>query len=201
MWRLSLRELLVLVALVALAIVSLKYASESWVAIVAAVTMLAFFVATIVAAVDRGPRQAFAIGFALTMAGYAMIVMNSTINMHNGGTKKIEFDQWEGRLPTTRLLRYLHMAVEDNKWIDFQTGKEIPDYDPNNPPASVTATPVKGAGARGLMLGARVSFVESPPSEVFMPIGHCWWGLLLGYLGGLLAAFVYHRRMRDQTPS
>jgi hypothetical protein len=106
-FRLSLREVFVLVALVALAIPSLKYASELWLALVAAVSIISLFVALIVAVVDRGLRQAFAIGFALIMAGYGLIVISSPTR---------EFDQWEGRLPTTQLLRYTYSAVDRSEW-------------------------------------------------------------------------------------
>ncbi len=188
MLRLSLRELLVLVAFVALAIVSLKYASDVWLAIVLAVTMLAFFVALIVAAVDRGPRQAFAIGFALTMAGYWLIVMTGTKTVANVGSMNIEFDHMQGRLPTTRLLRYMHAAVEHGGYYDYSTGKEVPNYDP-----------AERANTGGGFGGATsIGYREVPGREVFMPVGHCWWGLLLGYLGGLFAGFVYRRRMTER---
>jgi len=33
----------------------------------------------------------------------------------------------------------------------------------------------------------------------FTATGHCWWALLLGYLGGHFATFVYLRRSREPT--
>jgi hypothetical protein len=35
----------------------------------------------------------------------------------------------------------------------------------------------------------------------FLPIGHFWFALLLGYLGGHFARFVYLRRLKDQAPA
>ncbi len=195
MVRLSLRELLGMVACVALAIVSLRYASEGWLAIVAAVTMAAFFVSIIVAAVDRGPRQAFAIGFALTLGVYWPIVLKGAQSGGGNGfpSKNLEFDQWEGKLPTTRLLRYVHMAVDHGGYYDFSTGKKIPDYDP-----AQDSNPNLGGGGFGGGT-SRVSYREAPPREIFMPIGHCWWGLLLAYCGGHFARFVYGRRVKEQA--
>lgn len=191
-FRLSLREMLLLVALAALAIASLKYADEAWLAIVAAVTMLALIASLIIAAVDRGPAQAFAIGVALTMIAYGLILTTGQSTSGSGGSvrsRNIEFDQFAGRLPTTRLLRYVHAAVQRSEWVDPFTQKVIPNYDPKNP-----VIPGAGAVAGRGAAGRAASLREIPPRGIFMPIGHCWWALLLGYAGGLFARFVYHRR-------
>jgi hypothetical protein len=136
MFRISLRELLVFVALFALAVASLKYANDAWLAIVAGVTMLAFSIAIITAAVDRGSRQAHAIGFALTFLAYCAAVLTGMTTASGLGNetaiKNIEFDQWDGRLPTTRLLRYIHWAMNATGYYDAATDKLIPDFDPND---------------------------------------------------------------------
>jgi len=118
-FRISLRELLVTVSLVALAIPSLQHASSTWLAIVAGVTMVAFFVALIGAVVDRGPRQAFAIGFALTMLAYGLILTNGReiVSGVNGSmSRNVEFDYRQARLPTSQLMRYVHAAVQRGQW-------------------------------------------------------------------------------------
>jgi len=181
-FRISLRELFALVAVVALAILSLKYASDAWVAIIAGMAMLALFAAFIVAAVDRGERQAFAIGFALIMVSYGLIVLNMPDpHDRNGGT--LEFDHWSGRLPTTRLLRYVHQAVDRSQWIDTTTGQIIANHDSHGPTTSGQSS---------------VSLNEIPRRDQFMPIGHLWWGILLGYIGGCFAQFVYMRRAQQR---
>jgi hypothetical protein len=38
---------------------------------------------------------------------------------------------------------------------------------------------------------------DMPRTEIFGPIGHCWWALLLAYLGGWVARFVYLRRVAE----
>ena len=194
--RLSLREMIALMALVALAIASLTFANEAFLALVAGVTMLALVAALIIAVVDRGPRQAFAIGVALTMIAYGLILTTGQSTSGSGGSvrsKNIEFDQFAGRLPTTRLLRYLHTAVQRSEWIDPFTRKVIPNYDPNNPTILPSVLAGSGAGGRATA-GGGASLREIPPRSIFMPIGHCWWALLLGYAGGLFGQFVYARR-------
>jgi hypothetical protein len=192
LFRLSLREMLALVALVALAIASLKYANDVWVAIVAAVVMIALFSALIVAVMDRGPRQAFAMGAALTMVAYGM-VLSTGHRTREGYSRNIEFDQWEGRLPTTRLLRYVYKVVDNGYYFDQRTGKVIPNYDPNTPRPNDP-----GFIGGGFAFGPVASRMEIPPREKFMPVGHCWWALILGYAGGQFARFVYWRRLRDE---
>jgi hypothetical protein len=190
-FRLSLREMLVLVALAALAIASLNFANETFLAIVAAVAMLGPIAALIIAVVDRGPRQAFAISVALTMVAYGLILITGQRTSGNSGnvhSRNVEFDHWEGRLPTTRLLRYVHMAVQRSEWYHSNTGVLIPNYDPNNP-----VIPKMGGG--GFFPRGGALYREIPPREIFMPIGHCWWALMLGYAGGLFAGFVYRRRV------
>jgi hypothetical protein len=170
---------------VALAIVSLRFASDGWLALVAGVTMAAFFVSIILAAVDRGPRQAFAIGFALTLAGYGLIVLNGATSTANSSTKNHEMDPYSGKLPTTLSLRYIRTAIVRVVYIDNNTREVVPDYD---------SAQMKAAG-----LPATAFPREIPARETFMPIGHCWWGLLLAYCSGHFARFVYGRRVQEQA--
>ncbi|HVT29879.1 MAG TPA: peptidoglycan-binding protein [Lacipirellulaceae bacterium] len=100
-FRISLRGLLLLVGLLAIVIPSLKYASDGWLVWVASFAIVAFLVALIVALVDRGPRQAFAIGFATTMLAFAVAPSSP----------------WRDGLPTTRLLRYIYPVVQRGEWI------------------------------------------------------------------------------------
>jgi hypothetical protein len=75
--RISLREIFLLIAAVALAIVSLISASALWQIIIGvAVVLLAMF-ALIIGLVDRGPRRVFPIGFAVGVLGYLLIVINA----------------------------------------------------------------------------------------------------------------------------
>lgn len=178
LFRLSLRELLVLIALAATAIVSLQFASAGWVTVVAGIILAAFAMAVIVALVDRHARQAFAIGFATSMVVYGVVLAGLCFN---SAWASLEFNPDAGMLPTTRLLKVAYAAVVKTRWVDFRTGQEVPDYDQQNP----------GPNAQ------YISLDERPVRYTFMLIGHCWWALVLGYLGGWFGRFVYLRRIRE----
>jgi len=191
--RISLRELLICVALVALAIVSLKYANDLLLALVSVAAMIALFAGLIVAVVDRGPRQVFAIGFALVMISYGAFVLNGQRAPSGGGSRNLEFDPYSGQLPTTRLLRFFYQAIVRVSFYDQQTGKHLPNYDPEKAQQDAAS----GIGSGG---GINMSIREDPPREIFMPIGHCWWALVLGYAGGWFARYVYARRTKELSP-
>jgi hypothetical protein len=179
--RLSLREMLVLFALCATALVSLQFASAGWEMVVGALAALAFAAAVIVALVDRQAPQAFAIGFAVALTIYVAILASQ--GSLGAAGPNLEMNPDTGKLPTTQLLRPVFAAVADTRWIDFRTGKEVPNYDPNNPGPDMQY----------------ISMDERPQRGAFMRIGHCWWALVLGYLGGWFGRFVYLRRMAAST--
>ena len=183
MFQLSLRSLLVLVTLIALAIVSLRFASEAWRTAVLTIVLVAFWAAVIVAAIDRGKQQAFAIGFVLTMIIYAATVLILPLAVYQFNNTNPEFNPATGRLPTTRLLNPLYTAVADVHWFDFFTGKEIRGFDPN-----------KSGSNSGPQ---QLSLKEYPSRYVFAMIGHLWWALLLGFCGGWFAKWIYLRRIRQ----
>jgi hypothetical protein len=169
-FRISLRELLLLVALAALALASIRYAATTWRTAVYTVTMAVFMWGAVVAVVDRGPRQAFATGLVLIMMIYAVLVRNG---VPPTGALNRELDPDDGRLPTTRISRFIYHPVRTVRWFDRTPGStrgELVNYDPNNPPPGV--------------LRARRSTDIDPPADLFMQIVHCWWTLLLGYIGG-----------------
>lgn len=262
MFRISLREMLVLVAMIALAIASLKYADSMWLGIIAGVTMAVLFGALIVAGVDRGRRQAFAIGLALTIIAYGAVLLTGySVPAASGNSKNVEFDQWEGRLPTTRLLRPLYAAVKRSDWETVPRTLKIgtssgmvaslqqalnertlpsPNIEVDGDFGSETLRAVKSfqtqagleatgvvesetwkslgplldartgeafpidvpdaatANSGGVAFGGGGLFRESPPRRIFMTIGHCWWALILGYVGGHFAQLVYRGRLRDE---
>jgi hypothetical protein len=187
MFQLSLRSLLVAVAFVALTIVSLRFASEAWWTLVLTIAAIALCAAMILAIVDRGERQAFAIGFVVAMLGYGLVLQSIPKESTFGSQGHQEFNPDVGRLPTTLLLRPIYHLIADIKLIDFSTGK----------PVANAAAQVGGGLGGGGMGSANYSMSESPPREVFMKIGHAWWAILLGVCGGLFARWVYRRRTRE----
>jgi len=183
--------MLVLVALVALAIVSLVYASPFLQAAVSLIAMLAGLAAVIRGFIDRGLRQAFAIGFAVAMLGYLFVVLNGQKSVQ-GLSKNVEMDMDEGRLPTSLVLRYIYTGINTSGNYDFVTGELIPDSEMGN------IKPTGPYGAMQTATGHAVRWEERPPSTNFMPTGHLWWSLLFGYIGGHFGRFVYIRRIREQ---
>lgn len=69
-FRVSLRELLLIVAFLAVGCAALKYASPTWITVVSACGLLCFMVAVVVALAERGRRQVLALGFASRMTIY-----------------------------------------------------------------------------------------------------------------------------------
>ncbi|HEX3601816.1 MAG TPA: hypothetical protein VHU84_16800 [Lacipirellulaceae bacterium] len=182
--QMSLRELLVLVSLTALAIVSLKFASNTWEAIVSGIVLSMFLVAGVVAVIDRGPRQAFAIAFVIVMATYGFAVLNGHLGNQENNNRELNSS---GRLPTTRALVNLHHVVDTGHWIDPFSGNPVPS------PAVDKATGRVIIGSNG----RPASYEQIPPLEEFLFIGHCWAAVLLGYVGGYFGQFVYWRRIRE----
>ncbi|MEX2316062.1 MAG: hypothetical protein WD669_02850 [Pirellulales bacterium] len=202
MFQISLRQLFVLVAFVALAIVSLKNAPGMWHGVVGLLAMVTILTAVLVAILDRGPRQAFAIGCAIAMLGYGLLVANGTKVAKGPGGSLVNFqlDINNGgilqQLPTTALLRYAYAGIQRTRWVDQTTGKEVTGYDYAKFQAAQAAAQNPGTSP----VAAQTIFPQDwPPSDSFTLIGHYWWGFLFGFLGGHIARFVYLRRMKEQA--
>jgi hypothetical protein len=175
LFRLSLREMLVLIAMVALAIASMKYASPAWRTCVYAITMAIFMWAAVISVIDRGPRQAFAIGMVLLMVIYGVLLINAP----RRGEGNLELDPQRGRLPTSRAVKHLFPPMETIEWLDSRNAQVLPSFDPANPPPGIRAYSVTR---------------RTPDQATLMAVAHCWWALLLGYVGGRFARVVYLRR-------
>jgi predicted PurR-regulated permease PerM len=188
-FRISLRGMLVLVAAIAMAIASLKYANATWRTIMIGVIMAVVFSALVVAVVDRGFSQAFAIGFTLVAIGYGFVVLNSSVKVISNQLNP-ELSFGFSRLPTTKLLRHLYTGLESGYWRDSQTGQRLPNFDPRK-----QSQWVKVVGGQAVPID---EFVEVPSQEYFIAIGQMWWSMLLGCIGGFFAAFIYRRRMRNE---
>lgn len=185
--RISLRELLLLLGLCAVGCAALKYAGDGWWTILSTGALLLFLAAAVTAAVDRGRPQAVATGFVLAATIYALLLYAAP---RDGSEQSRELDPYNGKLPTTRLLKPLFEAIVSRTWIDGNTGQEISNYD---------GSPSAGGFFGGM--GPAVHLRESPPRESFMAIGHLLWTLLLGYFGARLADYLYLRRQPHPTPN
>ena len=178
LFRFSLRELLLLLAFFAIGCAALRYAGGLWLIGLSSSVLLLFMIAAVLAAVDRGHRQAQAIGFALCMAIYAILFWSTPVPMNVEVNP--ELDPYTGRLPTSKALFPLFEAIVKRSYHDMMTGKEV-------------AAPTPGPG-----FGGAFSVRETPDRGQFMATGHLLWTLLLGYLGSRVALWAYARRLRSQ---
>jgi len=194
----SLRELLLLVAFFAVGCAALTFANEIWWMALATITGLACLVAAVVAVIDRGPRQAFAIGFIICAGLYfGLVAFPGRPTGYGPGNS--ELNTTGVNYPTSRLL--LFEQVVETTWIDPATGQVIPNYQPpNQPPNQPPATPGFSPGGAYSPPGSVFGRLQPNP-ETFMRIGHALWILLFGYVGGRFGRFVYKRRINDATPS
>lgn len=208
----SLREMFVLVAATALAIVSLVTASFVWQSILCLVVVLSAMIALVVSLVDRGPRRAFAIGFAVAMLGYLVVVANvhhvmPADQFGNIHTDNVEFSAYNGVLPTSIALRHLYGGISRTTYFDAKTNQQIPNSESGNLFVVGRSSFGVGGGAFGGLPinappGQRAAWSNvEPPGASFMVVGHFWWALLFGYVGGHFARFVYFRREREANSS
>ncbi|MAT70770.1 MAG: hypothetical protein CMJ58_14745 [Planctomycetaceae bacterium] len=192
--RISLRELLVLAAAAAVGCAAMQSADEMWLAVVGSGMLLAFMAMAVLAVVERGARQAFAIGFVLCATIYRVLLVGSGQEM----------DPYAGRLPTSRLLRTAYEAVRDEWYVDAATGRRFRRRD--NPAAADAASKqdalqqqLSGWTPLGALKATAYYAGEKPVRAEFMALGHALITCLAGYLGGRFAVFVYAGRVRREA--
>lgn len=206
MFRITLRELFLLVTAAALAVASLRSASDGWLTATIIIATVGLFWASVVAVADRGPRQAFAIAYLLIGAGYGFVAISLPhADENDRDSEAPEFEVFRGRLPTTRLLQYVFRRSRTDVWVDTSTGKVIPGFDRDNPIIPVKGTdPMIGVDKQGNAIFPAKSYAERaeiPPRSNFMLLGHTWWATLFGYIGGHVARFLYLRRTGEGLQS
>lgn len=192
---LSLRELLLLVAAVAVAVPSLLYGGP----LVSGATVCAVGVVLVAmgihVVIDRGEAQAGAIGFAIPAAIYAVLVVSSVNN--SGRVREwLELDPYTGSMPTTRMLRPVMEWAWSRRsyYIDPQGNRT---QQPPPPGASLMGglrpnQPGFGGGWRS---------IELPHRADFMATAHALWTLLFGYLGSKYGRRLYTRRRLSRASS
>jgi len=104
-WRISLRSFLGITTVIAVGCVAMAYASEWWLLVISAISLLIFMSAVVVVILDRKGRQAFAIGFLLCGA------------MHWAALK------WSENVPTRLLLEKSYYFVGH---ASFEVGRNSP---------------------------------------------------------------------------
>lgn len=180
--RLSLRELLTLVGLLAVAIPLLLFGGPFASGLVLTLAVLISLAKTIQALVARGETQAAATGFAIVAVFYGGCVFAS-VKGDNREWRELEY--LEGALPTSKVLYPLLSAAQRQRTYyvspEGKTTRESP----------LAGTPLSYGG-----LGSGWRVVSLPQTECFMATGHSCWALFLGYIGSKYAASVHRKRTR-----
>ncbi len=170
--------LFVLVAILAVCCAALKFGGV-WASVFFGIALLIVLGIAIVAFVDRGSRQAYAIGFTLAAFSYAATVLVTHTGFGGG-----ELDPYSCNLPTTKLLAPAYTLIVQQTWIDSRTGKEVPNYVP----------PKSGGGG---MFPTFVNLHEFPDRRAFMAVGHVLWTLVVGCMGGYFGRLTFARRQMN----
>jgi len=167
--RFTLRQLLGLVALVAVAVPALMHASLWWAAAWLSGCLLVLGIALLGIVYRDGPRRAFWIGFALLGWGYTLTVYGPVLDRQVGH-----------RLITTKVPAYAQL----------QRGLDEPV---SSGPVEIALHPkydniVYWVTESGTML------VDPPQWDFFQQVGHSLFALLLAYVGGLVSRCFYATR-------
>jgi len=173
-FRLSVRELMLLVFVTGLGLAGL--CTGGWIASLCVLMLITAAMAfAIVAFVGHGHRRSFAIGFLIPLIIYI------GVHAYVGPT---ELDPY-GKLPTTKLIRPIYELVVKLEYIDFNTGKSMPNYDPTKNP---------GLGGGGF--APPVTVKETPDRTTFMTLAHALFAVTLAYVGGKFAVWAAGQPMR-----
>jgi hypothetical protein len=185
--RVSLRECLALVAAVAVSCAALKYANGYWLSALSIVLFLTVMAAAIIALVDRGSRQATAMGFLTGVLMYAVLVQTQD-----------RVSQAYGTLPTTDLTWRIYAAMSTSWYEEQSTGKRVEELPTG---AIIVGRNGMGGGMGGVIGGLpQKAYVQwqLPDPEYFTRIAHAFWALAFGYFAAKFARWVYARRLREQ---
>ncbi len=174
--QISIRTLILAVALIALAIAAIIQGGIA-ASVYVGVFCLGSTLAAITALVGVGRLRAMAIGSIVPIAIYFAALAS------------IGASEFSGRasLPTSRLSNRLYDSISRPIYTDMITGKEVPDYDPATQPMS---TGLGGGGMGGGMAGVALTAI-TPDRDEFMITCHVVWATFLALLGGMYGRFLH----------
>jgi hypothetical protein len=201
--RTSLREFLTFVAVVAIACATLCYANAYWLMLVSFVALLGVIATGVNAFVDRGPRQAAAIGALVAITIYATLIYTRQLQTDRNPSFNPEFDPYSGALPTTLVLRPIFEAISEQQYLDNATGKRVSasklptDATIEDPNEVFRRQQTGRSGSSAAATHKRLG--EFPSRDHFMPVAHYLWALLFAYAAAKLARYVYARRLREEA--
>lgn len=185
-WRLSLRQLLLFVALLAVACSALQFANEWWKLGLFCFTTLFFMATAVEAIVSRGVRQSFAIGFVICGGIYLVLIALL------GRGELYQFES--GQLPTAQLLRELHTLISGTVYVSAETGERIAESQLTEGQAKLTRNVQTFGSASTFQQPVWTPLYRLEPAT-FLFVGQCLWTLLIACLGGLYGRYAYLRRV------
>jgi hypothetical protein len=130
--RISLRELLIVVAVAAVGLASIRFAGTEVRPLMQLVAGLLLVASLIRAIFDRGQRQAVAAGFFICATLYGLAAHYSDVAMYGTSRPTAPDPELRSTFPPSRALLQLHASVIGFEWVDVSTGEPL-DFDPTNP--------------------------------------------------------------------
>ena len=198
MFQFSLRNLLVAVAAVAIETAALLNANEWWASVLWGVAFALLVLAGLMALFRREAKRAFWSGCLISGGCYLVLLLFS---MHvTGGAFFSPLNH--SHLVTTRITGWAYSRLPESKRSQFLP-PPLPSSggirDTSSMGGSAGSMPGSGGGMAGSMGGMAMGPPEIPnPSYVesvqFLEVGHAVWQLLLSWLGGTVALWLYRAR-------
>jgi hypothetical protein len=165
--RISLRELMIFVAVAAVGLAGLKFASSGMLPIVQALTGLLLAGFLVKAIVDQGSRRAFAIGFMACASAYTL-VLSWTLYRTPGSADEAVRVTPVGTFGTTTVLEQMYKVFVTQRWFDAKTGKAIPssNFALGAPPNATYVTRIEQIPAADDKTGGPAQGTNREPSSI-----------------------------------
>ncbi len=175
-YRFSLRHFLSFVAACGLLLAAMRIGGAIAQAAILAIVVFATD-QLIVAFVGSGGRRAFAIGFLVPFCIY--------VGVHFINTQDQLDPYGEKAFPTTRSFQFLHRAVVEQTWIDYQTEAIVPASD-------YRVVELKRSGGTAMMTSVgMVTLRERPTRAMLALVAHAATALIVGFAGAIDAVYVW----------
>ena len=195
MRRISIRAMMAIVVVCAVAIAALRNADDYWASGMLLATPLLFGVALIGAACGEERARAQWLGFAILGGCYFVLVFLGPSDANIA------------RLPTAQHLAFLHQKVSPTSSSTFVVTTDRPlgrqrwSRTPSSLSLHVVSSPT-AAQSSGTIAGTSWASLLPGAADIraFSIVGHCLFALLLGLVGGKVGVWYSKRRERQEAP-
>ena len=184
----SIRTLMAIIVVSAIGMVALRNANELWAGLMLILVLVAMGIAALGALNLLGRERAWWQGFAVFTGGYLTAI----------------FSPIQSNLATTQMLITMHPMVTSPG-----TGPPVyPIYWRQRARALATIESLKAAGrgpadreligTMNVLANLNTQLAGTPNQDEFLRVGHSFFALLAGLLGGTVAVLFYGRRGRQE---